>query len=232
MLQVQHLVFATIVLMSTKTLIWISIGKGDNIKVFFAVSVLSPASQFSHRMLSFLHITTCVSKSQFSHRKWFLIGQVATVFAPGIVIAVAMTSFRLISTGIIHSTRTFSTTNFCPAPIIHLPALSRYPPSHLSVMAIPNRRAIAFIFYKLLTGCGFTNNGNNLLHAMIISNSPFVRSLVFIIFHISYGFAIMSNHCHTNTILRDHVTEYLNGRMRSTWTYIVVSTCGGRISLS
>ena len=62
----------------------------------------------------------CFPSSESSpDRKYIFVSQVSTVFAPFRVILVTLTSFRFISTGIIHPTCTFPAVDVRASPIIY-----------------------------------------------------------------------------------------------------------------
>ena len=144
------------------------------------------------------------------NRKCVLVCQISTVFTPCVIIVVTIT-FSSTCTAVCHSTRTFSTVDCRSSPVIHFWTLTRYPPTLLWWWE-PKDTIMTFISYKLFTICGLLDNGNNLFCGNIIFNLSFVRTWRFISVHKCSWFTVMSNHCHTNTILWRHITEYLYWR--------------------
>ena len=171
-------------------------------------SMLTPTFQFSERVVAWfiiwtVSISTSISKSQLSNRKCVLVGQISTVFTPCLIILVTIT-FSSTCTAVGHSTCTFSTVDCRSSPVIHFRTLTWYPPTKTSEIAV-----ITFIFYKLFTILGLLHNGNNLFHGNVIFNFSFVRTWRIISLHKCSWFTVMSNHCHTNTILWRQITVYL-----------------------
>ena len=173
-------------------------------------SMLTPTFQFSKGVVAWftnwMVISSCISMSQLSNRKCVLVCQISTVFTPCLIILVTIT-FSSTCTAIGHSTCTFSTVDCRSPPVIHFWTLTWYPPTITNESAM-----ITFIFYKLFTILGLLHNGNNLFHGNVIFNLSFVRTWRFISLHKCSWFTVMSNHCHTNTILWRHITVYLYWR--------------------
>ena len=154
--------------------------------------------------------TSCIPKSQLSNRKCVLVCQITIVFTPCKIILVTIT-FSSTYTAVGHSTRTFSTVDCRSSPVIHFWTLTWYPPTLLWRWE-PKDTIITFVFYKLFTILRLLHNGNNLFHRNVIVYLSFVRTCRIISLHKCSWFAVMSNHCHTNTILWRHITEYLYWR--------------------
>ena len=172
-------------------------------------SMLTPTFQFSKRVVAWFILWTlssCISMSQLSNWKCVLVCQISTVFTPCEIIIVTIT-FSSTCTAVGHSTRTFSTVDCRSSPVIHFWTLTWYPPTVLWFE--PKATMITFIFYKLFTILRLLHNGNNLFHGNVIVNLSFVRTWRFISVHKCSWFTVMSNHCHTNTILWRHITVYL-----------------------
>ena len=158
-------------------------------------------------MISFLAWISSITKFQLSNRNCVLVNQISTVFSPCVIIVVTIAFFSTCTT-VGHSTCTFSTVDCRSSPVIHFWTLTWYPPT-ISWWWQPKGTMITFIFYKLFAILRLLHNGNNLFHGNVIINLSFVRTCRFISVHKCSWFTVMSNHCHTNTILWRHITVYL-----------------------
>ena len=151
--------------------------------------VLTPTAQFPQRVIRVFATVTSISKSQLSYGQYVLIRQPSTVVSLFSVILVTVT----------FSTFAFAFVAWRPIPVIHLATLSWHPPT------VRNLAHVAIIFYELITMLRTVYELPNRLHGNDICNLSPVRASAFESPHMCFRLTVMSNLCHTNTILSGHI---------------------------